>query len=302
VIAVVTGAAGFVGRALVTELLRQGRHVIGIDRRPMDQRPGLLVLTADLLDRDELVTAALSAADEVFHLAGVPGVRDTGPDVEARRLRDNVLATGRVLTGVPAHVPLVVTSSSSVYGGARGRASGESDRLAPRGGYARSKLAVEVLCQDRVKAGGTVAVARPFTIVGEGQRPDMAMSRWLLAARTGRPLTIYGSLDRTRDLTDVREAARALVALADNRVTGPVNVGSGAPRTLAEMVGVVADVVGAPVELRVATASSVEASDTWADTRRLRDTVGFVPVTDLAAVVARQAAADLAATPMRAPA
>lgn len=304
---VVTGSAGFVGRALVAELARRERQVVALDRRPQPagdpadaggpSGPAPVVLTGDLLHRDELVDVALGSADAVVHLAGCPGVRDDSVDVQVRRHRDNVLATARVLAAVPLHVPVVVASSSSVYGGSDGRPSREADPLAPRGGYARSKVAVEGVCARRAAAGGRVTVVRPFTVVGEGQRPDMAVSRWVAAALAGRPLEVLGSLERTRDLTDVREVARALALLADPDVapTGVLNIGTGRPRTLAEIVDAVAEATGTRPATRVTPAARVEPPDTWADTRALQQTLGFVPVTDLTDVVRRQvAAADLA--------
>jgi nucleoside-diphosphate-sugar epimerase len=242
------------------------------------------VLRADLLDGDPLVTAALRAADAVFHLAGRPGVRDTG--AEAARRRDNVAATAAVLAAVPRDTPLVVTSSSSVYGGAAGRPSREGDPLRPLGGYARSKAAMEALCRSR-----PVAVLRPFTVAGEGQRPDMALARWIAAVRAGRPVEVYGSPARTRDVTDVRDLVRAARAAAERGVAGPVNVGTGRPRTLAELAAAVGRAVGAPVELVVRPAAAVEPAGTWADTTRCAAALGFVPHTDLDALVRRQAAA-----------
>lgn len=295
---VVTGSAGFIGTALVDELLAHGERVIGVDRRVQPARPGLLVLTTDLLDRpDELLDAALDGADAIFHLAGCPGVRAAAADTPHRRRRDNVDATARVLAAVPAHVPVVVTSSSSVYGGTHGRPSRESDALWPRGGYARSKAAAEALCNRRLRAGGLVAVARPFTVIGEGQRPDMAISRWLADAAAGRPLPVFGSLRRSRDLTDVRDAVRVLIALAGGRVCGPVNVGTGQQHTLAEIVAAISTVTGLTVETVVTPAARIEPADTCADTRLLRETVGFVPRTDLVAAVARQLSASMLVSP-----
>jgi nucleoside-diphosphate-sugar epimerase len=291
---VVTGSAGFVGRALVAELVSRGRPVVGVDRNPTVGGSSHLVLTGDLLDRDEMVDAALDTAQAVVHLAGCPGVRDVAPDVEHRRRRDNVAATARVLAAVPAHVPVVVASSSSVYGGSRGRPSREGDPLSPRGGYARSKVDVERLCAGRAAAGGRVTVVRPFTVVGEGQRPDMAVSRWLDAAESGLPLPVYGTLDRTRDLTDVRDVARVLATLVEPGrapTTGVLNIGTGRPHTLAELVDAVAAATGTSVRTALTPAAAVEPADTWADTRALRGAVGFVPRTDLHDVVARQAAA-----------
>ena len=146
---VVTGAAGFVGDAVVTQLLRAGERVVGVDRLPVARRNWVRSIQADLNDRDPEVLAALRRADAVIHLAGCPGVRDRRPDIAHRRRRDNVDATRAVLAGTPAVVPLVVVSSSSVYGGARfGRASREDDPLQPMGGYAESKVSAERVCNS----------------------------------------------------------------------------------------------------------------------------------------------------------
>ncbi|MGH8868619.1 MAG: NAD-dependent epimerase/dehydratase family protein, partial [Actinomycetes bacterium] len=94
---VVTGAAGFLGGALVRALLEDGERVVAVDRHPLVPRPGLTVLTADLVDRDPRVLDALAGAEAAYHLAGCPGVRDQRPGVDAYRHRDNVLATAAVL-------------------------------------------------------------------------------------------------------------------------------------------------------------------------------------------------------------
>lgn len=286
---VVTGAAGFIGRAVLRHLVRAGEPVVTVDRRRV-VASGARVLTADLLDADPDVDDALRRADAVVHLAGCPGVRDDRPDVEAHRARDNVDAAARVLAAVPPHVPLVVASSSSVYGGSRDlRPCHEDDPLRPVGGYARSKVAVEELCAAAVAAGARVTTARPFTVAGEGQRPDMALSRWIAATRSGEPVQVYGSPARRRDVTDVRQVAAALVALACVGVPGPVNVGTGVGHTLAQLLAAVEAAVGRRPVVELVPASAEEVSATLADTRRLRSMVGWAPTTDLTAVVRRQA-------------
>ncbi|GAA3441886.1 NAD-dependent epimerase/dehydratase family protein [Planomonospora venezuelensis] len=289
---VVTGSAGFIGRTLVETLAAAGERVIGIDRAPQPPRPGLTVLTADLLSDDDLVRAALEDAAVVYHLAGCPGVRDRGADVARRRRRDNVLAGARVLATVPRSVPVLVASSSSVYGGARGgRPSHETDPLRPVGGYARSKTALERLCAERLARGGRTTVIRPFTVAGEGQRPDMALSLWLAAAREGRPLRVLGSLDRTRDVTDVRQAARAMADLAAAGAQGAVNVGTGRGQSLRAMAAAVAEALDTEVSFTVEPAPAVEPGASLADVRRLRSLIGWSPETDLRGLVRRQAAA-----------
>lgn len=293
---VVTGAAGFVGGHLVDRLSRSGHTVTGIDRRP--QMPAAVEpLVADVAAADERVSAALREAEAVFHLAGCPGVRTAAPDIAHRRWRDNVESTIRVLDAVPDGVPVVVASSSSVYGGAARSAAGrlrpsrEDDPLVPRGGYARSKAALEQVCAERVARGGCVAVARLFTVGGAGQRPDMAMTRWLAAVRAGRPVQVLGSTARCRDVTDVRGAVDGLARLAEREVCATVNLGTGQPHSLAEILDAVGAAVGRPPVVRVVPVGDEEPAATLADTRRCEGLLGVVPRTDLSELVRWQAAA-----------
>ena len=292
---VVTGSVGFIGTQLVQELARGGAAVTGIDRRaPAPGAPGKH-LCFDLTSPDarSMLRGALRDADAVFHLAARPGVRGVGCEIDRARRRDNVEAGRHVLGLTPHHVPVVVTSSSSVYGGARRDgtrllASRETDELVPRGGYARSKVALEALCAQRAAGGGVVAVARPFTVAGEGQRPDMALARWLEAAAGGQPIQVLGSLRRCRDVTDVRDVVRGLLALGLRGEPVTVNLGTGDPRTLGELVDEVANVVGHPITVDVVAAGAEEPAATRAHTAKCRAVCGFVPQTDLADLVRRQ--------------
>lgn len=287
---VVTGASGFLGRHLVSALVGAGHTVVGIDRRG-GIPPAATPIHTDLSEPDAVAVDALHQAEAVYHLAAFPGVRACGPDADAQRRRDNIEATRRVLQAVPLQVPLVVTSSSSVYGGSSGRPSTETDKVRPRGAYARSKVEVERLCARRVSAGGVVAVARPFTVAGEGQRPDMAISRWLCDAQAGRPLTILGSPGRTRDITDVRHAVEGLMRMGERNVRSTINLGTGTGHRLDQMAAAVCRAVGVDIPVIVAPAGDAEPADTLADTQRCRRLLGFVPVTDLESLVARQLSA-----------
>ena len=91
----------------------------------------------------------------------------------------------------------------------------------------------------------------------------------------------------------MREVVRALIAMADRRIAGVVNIGSGRPHTLAAVAAVVADVVG-HTGITTEAGHPDEVDSTWADTTRCNRLLGFRPATDVRAVVVRQLAAQAA--------
>lgn len=298
---IVTGAAGFIGRHVVAAMRQRGSEVVGIDRRRWEPAAGEVAIVADLAAPNPRVDRMLARAAGVVHLAGCPGVRDRRPDIGVRRWRDNVLAGERVLEAVPSSVPVVVASSSSVYGGA-GHSAGprpcrEDDELRPRGGYARSKWMLERRCAARAAHGGLVGVARPFTVAGEGQRTDMAISMWIAALRSGRHVRMFGSGARRRDITDARDIAEALVRMLERRVAGTVNLGTGQTHRLDHVLATVARECGVEPRVTFEPVAPDDVAATRADVGRCADLLGFVPVTDLPSLVARQVAATPAVAP-----
>ena len=291
---VVTGAAGFIGTGLVRRLAATGVDVTGIDRRT-SSTPGIPHVVGDLTEPRPAVRRLLGAADVVVHLAARPGVRDRSPGIERARHRDNVLATRHVLAA--ASGPVIAASSSSVYGGtAAGRPSREDEELRPLGGYARSKAQAEALCAEHRRRGATVCVVRPFTVVGPGQRADMALDRWLRAALAGRPVEVYGSLERSRDITDVRAVTTALtdlvaLAVANRVLPDAVNLGTGRSRRLGELVGAVRRAVPGSRVVHVEPGGEPEPDHTLADTGRCHAVLGYALSTDLDDVVEAQLAA-----------
>jgi UDP-glucose 4-epimerase len=253
---VVTGAAGFVGRAVLRHLVRAGEQVVAVDRRPSLAAAGVRVVTADLLDAGGDVTGALRRADAVIHLAGCPGVRDDRPDVERHRARDNVDATARVLETVPPAVPLVVASSSSVYGANPKLPKRESMLPMPMSPYAVSKLATEQYALAWQHSYGMRTLAfRFFNVFGPLQAAGHAYAAvvpaFVSAALAGEALTVHGDGQQSRDFTYVGTVCHVLIDAIQRDVTDaqPVNLAFGTRTDLLDLIGRIEALVGHSVEV-----------------------------------------------------
>lgn len=278
----VTGAAGFIGSHLVRALREEGHTVTGLDRRPGAD------LQLDLLTDD--LGPVLAEAETVIHLAGQPGVRESWaqfPDYS----RGNIETTQRLLEGLRGH-PLhkfVLASTSSVYGQAPMPAREEGPAL-PISPYGATKLAAESLCDLYGRAASIPWVAlRYFTVYGPGQRPDMAFTRWLRAARRGEPIPIFGQGDQVRDFTFVDDAVEATIRAAVSSVSGmAINVGGGSAVPIREALAEIEAIVGRPLALQHLPPAPGDMKVTRADTARLESLLAFRPATPLCDGLRRQ--------------
>jgi UDP-glucuronate 4-epimerase len=306
--ALVTGAAGFIGSHLSERLLEDGAEVRGVDRfsdyyDPVLKRRNLAALegqagfgfTEGDLSRLEL-GSLLDGVDVIFHLAAQPGVRSSwGREFEIY-LRDNLLATQRLLEA--AHeVELrrfVFASSSSIYGDAQRFPTQESDPPAPVSPYGVTKLAGEQLCRLYLKSFGVPTVAlRYFTIFGPRQRPDMAFNRFIRAGLDGEAIQIYGDGLQERDFTYVADAVAATVAAADGGVPGEAyNIAGGNSATVADVVEMLGRLIGGELATEHLPAVAGDARKTGADTAAAREDLGYSPAVPLEEGLHRQLEAE----------
>jgi nucleoside-diphosphate-sugar epimerase len=286
VLYVVTGAAGFIGSHLAEALVAEGHDVRAIDcltpyydpRLKEDNAAGLELERLDLAE-DELDFAG---ADAVFHLAGQPGVRSFG-SIFADYLRDNVLATQRVLEAAAAvGVRVVFASSSSVYGDAERFPTSEQVEPRPVSPYGVTKLACEQLARTYSHSfAADVVTLRYFTVYGPRQRPDMAFSRMIAALAEGRSFELYGDGSRSREFTFVADAVRATVAALRAPSGSVYNVGGGSEASMDEAIGVLERVTGRELQVVRGPAAAGDMRRTAADTSRIRAELGWRPATDL---------------------
>jgi nucleoside-diphosphate-sugar epimerase len=293
VIAVVTGAAGFIGSHLCEALLNGGYEVRGVDAftdyYPRDQkeqnlaavakRRGFSLVEADLTEAP--LQSILSGADVVFHLAGQPGVRPSWGSEFAVYVRHNILSTQRLLEACK-RVPLrklVYASSSSVYGDAETYPTPETLLPRPVSPYGVTKLAGENLCElYRINLGIPTVSLRLFTVYGPRQRPDMAFSRLVRAAVLGTEFELFGDGEQTRDFTYVADVVRVMQDASRSDWCGVANVGGGARTSLNEILATVRALCG-PVRVRRSSRVRGDASHTAADTRLAASAFGYSPRT-----------------------
>lgn len=257
----VTGAAGFIGSHLCESLLRRGFQVRGLDAftsfydparkranlDPVLDHPGFDLVTADLLTAR--IEDALDDVEVVAHLAGEPGVSTSwGPEFE-RYLDRNVLATHRLLGAACSRgvERLVYASSSSVYGAGADAlsATGEPRPASP---YGVSKLAAEALVGAHARFGLQTVALRYFSVYGPRQRPDMAAHRFIEAMLDGRPVTLFGDGRQVRDFTYVDDIVEATIRAisADLPTAAVLDIASGAPVAVGELIEALEDLVGVP--------------------------------------------------------
>jgi UDP-glucuronate 4-epimerase len=295
--AALTGTAGFIGSRLAELLLDAGHSVCGIDRlsdyydpalkrgnlEQLSGREAFEPIAGDLNEID--LERTFDGVEVVFHLAAQPGVRASwGAEFDVY-LRDNVLATQRVLEAArDAGVGRVVfTSSSSVYGEAERYPTSEGDPPRPISPYGVSKLTAEHLCRLYLRQFGVPTVTlRYFTIFGPGQRPDMAFSRFIDAALEDRPLTVLGDGLQSRDFTYVDDAVTATIAAATRGEPGEAyNVAGGAQTTVLDVIGHLKRLVGRSLEVRHQGAAAGDVRRTGADTAKARADLNYEPKTSL---------------------
>jgi nucleoside-diphosphate-sugar epimerase len=304
---VVTGVAGFIGSHLAEALVEEGHEVVGIDcftpaYAPAEKRRNLGRLMnhpAFRLVEGDLVTLVLDAwlegASVVFHQAAQPGVRSSWGRDFAIYVHHNILGTQCLLeacarTGVPR---LVAASSSSVYGDAPVYPTTEESITRPVSPYGVTKLASEHLCLAYARPGVaevSVATLRYFTVYGPRQRPDMAFRRFLTAAYTDQPITVFGDGEQTRDFTHVRDAVQAnLLAMRAPIQAEAINVGGGRRVSLNEVLDLVGGCTGRRLRIVQGPAQVGDARHTGADGTRAEALLGYRPEVSLEEGLAGQA-------------
>lgn len=281
-----TGASGFVGRAVLTELIARGIPVDAVSRRPGATRHGVTWHQADLLTPEGRAKAA-SLAPRLIHCAWEVehGVFWTSP---ANRLW-HVASLDLVRRFRAAGGGTVLALGTCAEYDADDPGPWNEDRpIRPATPYGQAKAALwrdlSELCRD------DLIWARLFHLFGPGEDERRFVPSICAAFAAGRRATV-GAPQLIRDYAPTSHVAQCLVTLLDGPAHGACDIGSGRPVALGELAGWIAKVLDASRLLHLSSVPEVKAGASMApDLLRLRKHI------ELSALDLRSAVASFAAS------
>ncbi len=257
----VTGGAGFIGSAVVRNLLARGEEVRVVDNLSKGTA-GPLPEGADHLEGDvadpDVCARAFKGADACFHLAAKIGGIGYFHRYPADILDDNNLMLSQVFrTATESMTKVVYVSSSMVFERAGEWPTPEDaiDRYPPPfSAYGFSKLVGEWYCRAFHEQFGTpFAIARPFNAFGPGEyaesEPGLAhvipdLIRKITSGE--RPITLFGDGSQTRSFTYVDDVADAIVTIGTRpEAEGEdFNIGTGVETSIGELLHLLWGILG----------------------------------------------------------
>jgi len=281
----VTGATGFVGRQCLAPLLKLGWEVHAVSSRRLtgDAPSEVYWHEANLLNANRVSSLLADVRPtHLLHFAwyAVPGKFWTSPEnfqwVQASL---NLFQAFASCGGRRA----VVAGSCAEYDWRFGYCSETVTPLSPATPYGACKHALTIML-DAIgrQTGVSIASGRLFFLYGPHEHPQRFVASIIRSLLLG----VHARCSHGRQIRDflyVRDAAEAFVTLLGSKVSGPVNIASGQPVVLKDIVDIVATKLGRRdlVELGALPTSESEPPVLVADTTRLRNEVGWSPSHDL---------------------
>jgi UDP-glucose 4-epimerase len=291
----ITGAAGFIGRSIAAELLRQGKRVRGIDNFSTGKPENLRGLEAmDFIEADINDAAAVAQAcrevECIFHEAAIPSVPRS---VEDPIGSNHAGVTGTVQLLVAAKDAavrrVVFAGSSAVYGNQPTLPKSEQMPPQPISPYAVSKLAGEYYLKSFTQVFGLETVTlRYFNVFGPYQDPTSeysgVLAKFTLKMLAGQTPTIFGDGEQSRDFTYIDNVVHgnllAAAAPAELVSGGVFNVATGTRISLNQTVEILKASTGYSGEVLYAPERGGDVKHSLADIRRAKESLGYEPVVD----------------------
>jgi len=314
----VTGAAGFIGSALILRLLDRGEIVVGIDNHNdyydpaikearlarYADHPHYTHLRIDLGDRQAIEDAFKNyQPNRVVNLAAQAGVRYSIENPLAY-IGSNIVGFAHILEGCRHNKVehLVYASSSSVYGANTRMPFSVHDNVDhPLSLYAASKKSNELMAHTYSHLYGLPTTGlRFFTVYGPWGRPDMALFKFTKAILAGEPIDVFNFGKHRRDFTYVDDIVEGVIRVLD-RPAPPspdwnsdspdpgsskapwrvYNIGNNQPVELMDYIGALEKALGKKAEMNLLPLQLGDVPDTFANVDDLVEQFDYKPATQV---------------------
>jgi UDP-glucose 4-epimerase len=290
----VTGGGGFIGSNLVRGLLEHDAEVRVLDNFSTGSRENLAGLDVEIVEGElrsyERVHNAVRGVEIVYHLGALGSVPRSVQD-PLTSSAVNVEGTLNVLLAARDEGVrrVVFSSSSSIYGSAGELPRTEAMPPDPISPYGVAKLAAERYCVSfsRVYHGFETVVLRYFNVFGERQSPlsqyAAVVPLFVTAIAEGRPVTIFGDGEQSRDFTYVGNVVDATIRAgeADGASGSIFNVAAGAPGSVNLLADTIGRILDLPVEKEYRDPRPGDVRDSWADVSLAERVLGYRATVDL---------------------
>ena len=290
----VTGGGGFIGSNLVRGLLDAGDEVRILDNFSTGNRANLAGLDVEIVEGElrsyERVHNAVRGVELVYHLGALGSVPRSVQD-PLTSSAVNVEGTLNVLLAARDEGirRVVFSSSSSVYGNAATLPLTEAMPPDPISPYGVAKLAAERYCVSfsRVYAGFETVVLRYFNVFGPYQSPfsqyAAVVPLFATAIADGRPVTIFGDGEQSRDFTYVGNVVDATIRAggADGASGLIFNIAAGAPGSVNLLADTIGRILERPVQKEYRDPRPGDVRNSCADVALAERVLGYRPSVDL---------------------
>jgi nucleoside-diphosphate-sugar epimerase len=280
----ITGASGFIGRQCLPLLIEKGYEVYAVSFSRKDfSCPGVRWYQVNLLNSKETNSLVSSVgATHLLHLAWYTEHKKYWTALENHdwvRSSFGLVKAFRTYGGERA----VIAGTCAEYDWSQGRCSEDTTPLLPATlyGACRNELRKQIEVYSK-ETGLSSAWARIFFVYGPAEHPNRLVSSVISSLLKGKPIPCSDG-NQKRDFLYVEDVALAFVALLESNFCGAINIGSGVPVSIKELINIISDKIGCSdlVQFGKLSANTSEPELLVADAKKIQDMIGWSARYDL---------------------